>query len=80
MGDNAINATELKRFIERVEAIEEDRKDAVLGIKEVLVEAKAKGFNPKMIRMLVRERAKDKAKADAERLEAETYLAAVGLM
>lgn len=80
MGDNAINATELKRFIERVETIEEDRKDAVLGIKEVLVEAKAKGFNPKMIRMLVRERAKDKAKADAERLEAETYLAAVGLM
>lgn len=79
-GDNAINATELKRFIERVETIEEDRKDAVLGIKEVLIEAKAKGFNPKMIRMVVRERAKDKAKADAERLEAETYLAAVGLL
>lgn len=79
-GDNSINAAELKRFIERIETIDEERRDAVLGIKEVLIEAKGKGFNPKMIRMVVRERAKDKAKADAERLEAETYLAAVGLL
>lgn len=80
MGDNAINATELKHFVERVERLDEERKDSVLAIKEVLVGAKDKGFNPKMIRMVVRERAKEMAKRDEERMEAETYLAALGLI
>lgn len=77
---NAMNVTELKGYIERIERVEEERKDAVLGIKEILVEAKSKGFNPKMIRMVVRERAKEEAKRDTERMEAETYLAAMGLL
>ena len=37
-------------------------------------------FATRVVSAIVKERAKDKAKADAERLEAETYLAAVGLL
>lgn len=80
MGDNAINATELKSYVDRVERLAEEKKGLASDINEVLAEAKGKGFNPKYIRMVVREAAKDAGKRDSERMEAETYLAAMGLL
>ena len=80
MGDNAIDATELRAYIERVERLTEEKKALSDDIREVYAEAKGSGFNPKYMRLAVRERAKDAAKRDEERLEGETYLAALGLL
>jgi len=80
VGDNAINATELKAFVERIERMNEEKKALTDDIREIYAEAKGSGYNPKYVRLAVRERAKDAAKRDEERLEGETYLAALGLL
>ena len=44
----------LRQFIERVERLEEERRALGADIREVYSEAKALGFEPKIMRQLVR--------------------------
>ena len=77
IGGNA--AAELKSFIERVERLAEEKKAIGEDIVSVLDEAKAKGFDKKMIRAVVKLRAQDqqKRREEAERLA--LYCAALEL-
>lgn len=69
----------LRLLIERIERLEEEKKGIADDIRDVYGEAKAVGYNPKIMRLIVRLR-KMKAEERAE-LEAETdtYKAALGL-
>lgn len=51
----------LKSFFERVERLEEEKRTLAEDIKEVYAEAKANGFNTKVMRALVKLRKVDKA-------------------
>lgn len=51
----------LKSFIERVERLEEEKAALASDIREVYSEAKGSGFDPKIMRMVVRLRKLDKA-------------------
>lgn len=68
----------LKGFIERIERLDEDRKGVVLDIREVYSEAKADGFDPKILRKVVRLRSQDKAKRDEEAALVDLYIDAIG--
>lgn len=48
----------LKSFIERVERLEEEKHAMTLDIREVYAEAKATGFEPKIMRKVVSNRKK----------------------
>jgi len=71
---------ELRLLIERVERLEEEKKGIADDIRDVYSEAKARGFDPKIMRQLVRLR---KMKPD-DRAEMEavldTYKAALGML
>jgi uncharacterized protein (UPF0335 family) len=75
------NATDdrLRLLIERIERLEEEKKGIADDVKDVYGEAKAVGYDAKIIRQIVRLR---KMKAD-DRAEMEalldTYKAALGL-
>lgn len=74
----ANSAGHLKAFLERIERLEEERQGIVDDIKDVYSEAKSSGFDPKILRKIVKIR-KD---PDAYREESEildTYLVALGL-
>lgn len=76
-----INATDdrLRLLIERVERLEEEKKGISDDIKDVYAEAKAVGYDAKIMRQIVRLR---KMKPDDRReMEAilEVYKAALGL-
>jgi uncharacterized protein (UPF0335 family) len=43
----------LKKFVERVERLEEDRKAVAEDIKQVYAEAKSVGFDPKIMRKVI---------------------------
>ncbi|MGY8985385.1 MAG: DUF2312 domain-containing protein [Sphingomonadales bacterium] len=43
----------LRKFIERVERLDEDKKAVTEDIKEVYAEAKSLGFDPKVMRKVV---------------------------
>jgi uncharacterized protein (UPF0335 family) len=70
---------QLRSIVERIERLEEERQALADDIKEVYAEAKANGFDTKILRQVVRIRKQD----TAERQEAEAlldlYLNALGI-
>lgn len=71
---------ELKSLIERVERLEENKKEIAADIRDVYAEAKGKSFDVKVMRTIVRMRAEDPDKrADREAI-LETYMHALGMI
>lgn len=81
--DNAdvtnVAADQLKSIIERVERLEEDKKAIADDIKEVYGEAKANGFDTKIIRKIVVMRRRAAAEREEEQAILELYLQALGM-
>jgi uncharacterized protein (UPF0335 family) len=79
LGHNSVAGEQLRLLIERIERLEEDKKGITDDIKDVYGEAKAVGFDGKIIKKLVALRKKD---ADSRREEAallDLYASAIGL-
>lgn len=79
-GEGVIAGDEVRLLVERYERLEEEKKGIVDDQKDLRAEAKSRGYNPKMILRLVKERAIKKEVRDAERAEWELYLDALGLL
>lgn len=54
-----IAAESLRSFIERIERLTEEKKALADDIKDIYAEAKSVGFDPKIMRLLIRERKMD---------------------
>ena len=74
-----IAADQLQSFVERVERIEEEIAASQTDRKEVYAEAKSSGFDTKILKMVIRERKKDKAQRDEEEALFDIYAHALGL-
>jgi uncharacterized protein (UPF0335 family) len=48
-----VTAAELRQFVERIEAIDAEKRDLAELRKEVMAEAKGRGYDTKVIRALV---------------------------
>jgi len=79
---NAGNQTPemLRQFIERVERLEEEKSGILSDIGDVYSEAKGYGFDPKIMRQVVKMRAMDKQDLDEHDQLIETYRSALGLI
>ena len=75
-----IAGAQLKSFIERIERLEEEKRALSEDIKEVYAEAKGNGFEPKIIRQIVKIRKMDKDQRDEEESLLELYMRALGMM
>lgn len=74
-----IQAEQLRLLIERIERLEEEKKATADDIKDVYGEAKAVGYDPKIMRQVVRLRKMERnAREEAEAL-LDTYKVALGL-
>jgi len=69
----------LKSFIERIERLEEEKKALADDIRDVYAEAKAAGFDAKVMRQIVRIRKMDKDDRDEQEALLETYMHALGM-
>ncbi len=79
MPDGAgISAQRLKSFIQRIEKLEEEKKTLGVDIREVYAEAKSGGFDPKIMRQVVKVRKMDKADREEQESLLQVYLEAVG--
>ena len=76
----AITAEELRAFVERVEAQNARIKDETEARKEILAEAKARGYEPKYIRAIVQLRKRRPEEVAEEEAEMEVYRRALGLL
>lgn len=74
-----VTADELRQFIERFEQLESEKKDVTEQQKELMAEAKGRGYDTKVMRKIVAMR---KRKPDAlaeEQAVLELYKAALGM-
>lgn len=74
-----VSGTRLKSFIERVERLEEEKKSMAEDIREVYAEAKATGFEPKIMRKIVSLRKANIEKRREEQELLDLYMAAIGM-
>jgi len=78
VGDVAVER--LKSFIERIERLEEEKRALSGDIKEVYAEAKGTGFEPKIMRQIIKIRKMDKEEVDEEESLLDLYKRALGMM
>ena len=72
-------ADQLRQYIERVERLEEEKRALMADIRDIYSEAKATGFEPKVMRQIVKIRAMDRDLLAEQDLLLSTYRDALGL-
>ena len=70
---------QLRSIVERIERLEEEKATIAEDIKEVYAEAKANGFDTKILRKVVRLRKVDRAEREEEEALIDLYLHALGM-
>lgn len=80
--DNAYQATaaEIRQFIERFEALDAEKKDITDHQKEVMAEAKHRGYDTKALRKIIAERKRDKNDVAEEQAVIDMYKEALGMI
>lgn len=74
-----VTAGELRQFVERLERLDAEKKDLADQMKEVMAEAKGRGYDTKVIRKLVALRKRDKDDIAEEEAVLEMYKEALGM-
>lgn len=74
-----IAAGELRQFIEQFEQLEAEKKDVAERQKELMAEAKARGYDTKVMRKVIALRKRDKDDIAEEEAILEMYKAALGM-
>lgn len=69
---------QIKAFVARIERLEEEKATIAADIKEVYAEAKAMGFDTKVLRQVIRIRKQDRHERQEMEALLELYLGALG--
>jgi uncharacterized protein (UPF0335 family) len=75
-----IAGEQLKSLIERIERLEDEKRALGEDIKEVYAEAKGTGFEPKIMRQLIKIRKMDKEEHDEQESLLDLYKRAIGML
>ncbi|MCO4824635.1 DUF2312 domain-containing protein [Amylibacter sp.] len=78
-GSYRVAASELRAFVERIERLDAEKKDLAEQQKEVMAEAKGRGYDTKVLRKVVALRKKDPAEVSEEEAVMEIYKEALGM-
>ena len=76
---NTVAAAELKQFIERYEHLDAEKRDLADQMKEVMAEAKGRGYDTKVMRKLIAMRKRDRNELAEEEAVLEMYRQALGM-
>lgn len=76
----SVAAGQLKSIIERIERLEEEKKEVGEQIKEVMAEAKANGFDTKTLRKIITLRKKNEEERQEEEAMLDLYMHALGMI
>ncbi|MEM7058073.1 MAG: DUF2312 domain-containing protein [Pseudomonadota bacterium] len=85
MSDESVSTTsvaagQLRSVVERIERLEEEKKEVAEQIKEVYAEAKANGFDGKTLRKIVALRKKPTEEREEEEALLDLYMSALGML
>jgi len=74
-----VAGAELRQFIERIERLEAEKKDIADAQKEVMAEAKGRGYDTKVLRKVIAIRKQDANDRAEEEAVLEMYMSALGM-
>ncbi len=80
IGHNSIEGEQLASFIQRIERLEEDKAQVMTDISEVYKEAKDAGYDPKIMRLVVKERKLSAQQRQTLAALMDTYRNALGML
>lgn len=72
-------ADQLRQYIERIERLEEEKRALMSDVKDIFAEAKATGFDPKIMRQIIRLRALEQDVLAEQDTLLTTYREALGI-
>jgi uncharacterized protein (UPF0335 family) len=78
--NTTVHASQLRSIIERIERLEEEKKEVSEQIKEVYGEAKGNGFDTKILRTVISLRKKSSDERSEEEAMLDLYLQALGML
>jgi uncharacterized protein (UPF0335 family) len=76
----SVTADELRQFIERYERLEAEKKDIANSQKEVMIEAKGRGYDTKIMRKVIAMRKRNRDDIANEEAVLEMYMYALGMV
>ena len=74
-----VAADQLRTIVERIERLDEEKREVAEQIKEVYAEAKGNGFDTKTLRKIVALRKKDPNERSEEEAMLDLYMHALGM-
>ena len=74
-----IAADALRQCIERIERLEEEKKALSEDVRDIYVQAKSPGFDPKILRQIIRLRKLDRTEREEAEQLLDLYLTAIGM-
>ena len=83
MGQNEVSGVSgdiLKQFIEKIERLDKEKAEIQDFIRETYLEAKSSGFDPKIIRQVIKERKMDPKDVDEQETLLVMYKRALGML
>jgi len=74
-----VTAEQLRSYIERIERLEEEKAELAANVREVFAEAKANGFDTKVMRQVLKLRKMDASDRAEQESLLDLYLHALGM-
>lgn len=74
------SSAQLRSITDRINRLEDSKKEIAEDIREVYAEAKSNGYNPKALRIVVRKQREDASKAEILQAEVDRYMVALGMV
>lgn len=75
-----VTANELRQFIEQIEQLESEKAETAEQIRDVYAESKARGYDQKALKVIVKMRAADKDDLAEQEAILDIYKAALGMV
>lgn len=76
---NEATGARLRSFVERIERLEEEKKEVADQIKEVFAELKGEGFDASAIRAILKRRKQDPDDIAEQEAIIDLYMSAIGM-
>ncbi len=80
MADTMVAREQLRSVVERIERLEEEKKAIAEDIREVYGEAKANGYDTKVLRQVISLRKQDMSERQEQDAVRDLYLQALGML
>lgn len=80
MGQTTVAREQLRAYIERIERLEEEKKSISDDIRDVYAEAKGNGYDPKVMRHVVKLRKMEAHERQEQDAVLDLYLHAMGML